>query len=253
MKRNKRANPFAEYAESVPSAIMRFIASVVVTRGLSQEQLARMIAERCQRSIRGANVRHHFYSDNPRASTVAMYASVLGLSDDVLRIKGGEGLTTKQLSESSDRLRSMLRMNDTDFEPGTGEMVLRYVEGLGDSARRQLLEAFVVACELGELPKGAVLSLSIPRGLIAVGAMIAPEIDLAARVYDTQPTESTLWSCHIALQSLDVFNDFEVKTFVRMMAMVLKAKGLDTTRMIEYYNRNRSALLAELKANRILK
>jgi hypothetical protein len=234
--------------EDAGSDIMAYIARAALSQNKSQEWLAEQLG------LKAGNVIGHFNSTHPRQSTIDAYAKILGIPDEVVRIKSGAGLTNEQLQEWWHRIALMVAQHSSDYERGTSEEVEKFLNGLPNARRGALVEAVTLATLTWELPSGASTAewplqkhISTP-GMVALSHFLPRGLDLPKRLRIKRQNEDVLINIYRQLTSpKGPLNDGQADAIVNLVSVMLKTGGLDVDPMLDHYHRERDSLHRQLK------
>jgi len=229
--------------EEAMSDIMACVAREALRKERSQQWLADQLGVDVPRVV------GHFRSATPQRATIDKYARLLRIPEEVINIKTRAGLSEKQLKKWWRYLILSLYSDASEFTHGTADEAERALNGLPDERRRQLIEAVVLAVQMGELPAGVRvedwperISLSSP-GILVLSGFLPRTLDLRRRLIMPAADERKFWNIWLELAgpgsseiSDSLLSSHEVDEVIKQVAKFLRAKKINVEPMYEYYH-----------------
>jgi len=227
----RRSNALEHYREHAPSAAMREIARVAVSRGLRQESLAKLLGHQ------PAAIARHFASKSPHEATVRKYADLLGVEPAYLTLVSDEVISADQATKAHDRLSWSLDRAAPDLVAGAIREFWKYYHRLTPEARKKLLTAVAIANYRAEAAPNTLHYESgwparIPWLVQELARNIQPDFDLKARLREGGPPTNLLYS--IWQSALTFFSPEEAEVLVDVVRAMLRAKNIPYGNLNQY-------------------
>lgn len=249
------------YAEAAPTLVMRELATAAVWRGLTLGALARRCSSKA--TIDSSNVRRYFEGKRPRAETIEMLRSAIGLTKTHVNLiryfESAAPLSARERHQMSNSLRVWLANNEARFEDSAAREALETLEQLDDDRQTHALAAFEL--QLQRI-KARMIQFNeqdddyYPR--VALEAFAAElrrftSFDLLNRIRERNAGESILWHLWIQLAPpTGAFTEREAESIIYVASGLLRARGIDTQPMEYHLNRQRAAhMRADLAVQRL--
>jgi len=223
--------------EDATHPVMADLGKTALSRGYSQESLARELRDRFQLSAatNGANVHAHFTSPKPRRETIERYAQILGITDEQLYVIANGVLPPDREQHWEGEVLRALAIDQATFAP----TVIAAVEDAlraDPAVRSHALAAHVrskwwhpIAWDLSD-PR---VRSKLPSELYYFAQALLPRLDLRDFLRSPRPSgDGALEDAYMLARNLYP-SRAKALAFVDVCAAIFRLDGFDTDPMYE--------------------
>ena len=224
-------------AANAPSPAMREFACVALARGLSLGDVARRLNVRDRTKLTTRNVAVHFQSSRPRPATIDAYADVLGVTEAHLASLDLKTPKDVDLADALYRSFRTLLLRAYEFQPGTPDLVVAWIEPLDEKRRAMIGRAATLAEERerhnlrdGRAMKRPEFARRFGQTFAAFADALLPEVNLfdaARKGVDSRLV--SVWKDLGFLFTGDAVPDAE--HVISFIVRLLRSRDVDTTEM----------------------